>query len=94
MTLALSVYLRASVPNKVIACFAETGQFDKITIYAKRVGYTPDYASLLQHIVRTNPDQGVEFAKQLINNEEGPLIDLERVRRLFKCLFPNALSWS
>ena len=26
-TLALSVYLRANVPNKVIQCFAETGQF-------------------------------------------------------------------
>lgn len=30
LTLALSVYLRANVPNKVVACFAETGQFAKI----------------------------------------------------------------
>lgn len=36
-TLALSVYLRASVPNKVIQCFAETGQFQKIVLYAKKV---------------------------------------------------------
>ena len=34
---ALSVYLRANVPNKVIQCFAETGQFQKIVLYAKKV---------------------------------------------------------
>ncbi|GBE77217.1 hypothetical protein SCP_0100890 [Sparassis crispa] len=43
MTLALSVYLRANVPNKVIVCFAEMGQMDKIVLYAKKVGYTPNF---------------------------------------------------
>lgn len=38
-TLALSVYLRANVPNKVIQCFAETGQFQKIVLYAKKVSH-------------------------------------------------------
>ena len=38
-TLALSVYLRANVPNKVIQCFAETGQFQKIVLYAKKVSF-------------------------------------------------------
>ena len=38
-TLALSVYLRANVPNKVIQCFAETGQFQKIVLYAKKVRF-------------------------------------------------------
>ena len=82
MTLALSVYLRANVPNKVVACFAETGQTDKIVLYAKKVGYTPDYISLLQHIMRTNPEKGAEFAMQLVNNEEGPMVDIERVSAL------------
>ena len=80
MTLALSVYLRANVPNKVVACFAETGQFSKIIVYAQRVGFSPDYASLLQHITRLNPEQGAEFAKMLVQNEGGSLVDLERVR--------------
>jgi len=53
MTLALSVYLRANVPNKVVACFAETGQFAKIVVYAKRVNYTPDYASLLNTLLES-----------------------------------------
>jgi hypothetical protein len=43
MTLALSVYLRANVPNKVVACFDETGQTDKIVLYSKKVGYTPRF---------------------------------------------------
>jgi clathrin heavy chain len=30
MTLALSAYLRAKVLNKVVACFTETGQSEKI----------------------------------------------------------------
>ena len=82
MTLALSVYLRANVPNKVIACFAETGQTDKIVLYAKKVGYQPDYVALLQHIMRTNPDKGAEFASALVNDEAGALIDVERVSDL------------
>ena len=82
MTLALSVYLRANVPNKVVACFAETGQTDKIVLYSKKVGYTPDFAGLLQHIMRTNPEKGAEFAAQLANDENGALVDIERVSLL------------
>jgi hypothetical protein len=36
-TLALIVYLRANVPNKVVACFAEAGQYTKMISYAKDV---------------------------------------------------------
>jgi clathrin heavy chain len=83
MTLALSVYLRANVPNKVIACFAETGQIDKIVLYSKKVGYSPDYTTLLQHVMRSNPEKGAEFASQLVNDESGPLVDVERVSLVF-----------
>jgi clathrin heavy chain len=83
MTLALSVYLRANVPNKVIACFAETSQTEKIVLYSKKVGYTPDYVGLLQHVMRTNPEKGAEFATQLANDESGPLVDVERVVDIF-----------
>lgn len=51
LNLALSIYLRANVPGKVVAAFAETGQFDKILPYTTQVGYQPDYVQLLQHIV-------------------------------------------
>lgn len=83
MTLALSVYLRANIPNKVIACFAETGQTDKIVLYAKKTGYTPDYVGLLQSIMRVNPEKGAEFAAQLVKDDAGPLVDVERVVDIF-----------
>jgi clathrin heavy chain len=47
------------VPNKVIMYFAETGQMDKIVLYAKKVGYHSDYVSPLQHIIHTNSDLAV-----------------------------------
>ena len=83
MTLALSVYLRANVPNEVVACFTETGQLEKITLYSKKVGFQPDYATLLQHIMRTDPEEGAESATQLVNDENGPLVDVERDVDLF-----------
>jgi clathrin heavy chain len=83
MTLALSVYLRANVLNKVIACFAETGHTEKIVLYSTKVDYSPDYVGLLQHVMRTNPEKGAEFATQLVNNELGPSVNVERVVDIF-----------
>ncbi|KAJ5108944.1 hypothetical protein N7456_005619 [Penicillium angulare] len=83
MTLALNVYLQANIPHKVVAGFAETGQFDKILTYSKQANYQPDYTQLLQHIVRVNPEKGAEFASQLANEETGALVDLERVVDVF-----------
>ncbi|CAI7583924.1 unnamed protein product [Penicillium viridicatum] len=83
MSLALTVYLQANVPHKVVAGFAETGQFDKILAYSKQAGYQPDYTQLLQHIVRVNPVKGAEFATQLANEESGALVDLDRVVDVF-----------
>jgi len=81
-TLALSVYLRANVPNKVIQCFAETGQYQKIVLYAKKVGYTPDYIFLLRNVMRVNAEQGLAFAQMLVQDEE-PLADLNQIVDVF-----------
>ncbi|CAG8432851.1 7339_t:CDS:10 [Diversispora eburnea] len=83
LNFALSVYLRAHVPNKVIACFAETNQYSKIILYAKKVGFQPDYPSLLQKIMRLDPDKGGEFASMLVTDENGPLVDIERIVDVF-----------
>jgi clathrin heavy chain len=96
MTLALTVYLWANVPNKVIACFAEAGQTEKIVLYSKKVGYHPDYASLLQ-VMRVNLDNGTEFAMQLVHDESGPLVDIECVRSLLEgqcSLLKSVFRWS
>ena len=77
-TLALSVYLRANVPVKVVQSFAETGQFKKIFLYAKKVGFQPDYLSLLRHIIRSNPDKATEFAQAIVSEEEN-LCDINQM---------------
>ncbi|XP_028169032.1 clathrin heavy chain isoform X5 [Ostrinia furnacalis] len=81
-TLALSVYLRANVASKVIQCFAETGQFQKIVLYAKKVGYTPDYIFLLRSVMRSSPDQGAGFAGMLVA-EDPPLADINQIVDVF-----------
>ncbi|CAO4370286.1 unnamed protein product [Caenorhabditis nigoni] len=79
---ALSVYLRGNVPHKVVQSFAETGQFDKIVMYAKRVGFQPDYLFQLRQILRnSNPDNGAKFAQLLVSESENgePLADLSQI---------------
>ena len=63
----------------MIQCFAETGQFQKIILYAKKVNFTPDYVFLLRNVMRLNPEQGVEFSKMLVAEDE-PLADLNQVK--------------
>jgi clathrin heavy chain len=48
-------------------------------LYAKKVGYQPDYVGLLQNIMRSDPEKGAEFATMLANDEDGSLVDLDRV---------------
>ncbi|KAI1498271.1 clathrin heavy chain [Biscogniauxia marginata] len=84
INLALAVYLKANATHKVVASFAELGQFEKILPYCSQTGYQPDWITLLQHIVRTNPERGAEFASSLANHEGGSLIDIERVVDVFQ----------
>nr|XP_018914111.1 PREDICTED: clathrin heavy chain [Bemisia tabaci] len=81
-SLALSVYLRANIPSKVIQCFAETGQYQKIVLYAKKVGYTPDYVFLMRNVMRTNPEHAVAFAQMLVQDDE-PLADINQIVDVF-----------
>ncbi|CAN0107379.1 unnamed protein product, partial [Phaeothamnion confervicola] len=63
--MALSVYLRANVPDKVVQCFVQRGEFDKMVAYSAKVGYRCDYTFMLQNMVRQNPVGAAEFAKKL-----------------------------
>ncbi len=66
----------------MILCFAETGQFQKIILYAKKVGFVPDYVMLLRSMMRTNPEQGLQFAQMLVADEE-PMCDISQVYTYF-----------
>jgi clathrin heavy chain len=77
--LALQIYYRAEIKHKVIACFAETQQYDKIVPYAQTVGYQPDWQYLLQNIIAVNPAGAVGFAQMLVTAAGGPLVDTNTV---------------
>lgn len=83
INLALAIYLKSNAPQKVIAGFAETGQFEKILPYSQQAGYQPDFIQLLQNIVRVNPERGAEFATQLANEPSGSLVNVDRVVDVF-----------
>ncbi|KAK1770023.1 putative clathrin heavy chain [Phialemonium atrogriseum] len=84
LMMAVGIYVKANVPQKVVAGFAETSQFEKILPYCASVSYQPDWINLLQHIVRVNPEKGAEFATSLVNQEGGSLVDIERVVDVFQ----------
>ncbi|PJF16663.1 Clathrin heavy chain [Paramicrosporidium saccamoebae] len=81
-TLALSIYLRADVPEKVCQCFAELGQFSKLVLFAKKVGIQPDYPSLLEAAMAADPVKAVEFGK-LILEDASLAVNVEMVFDLF-----------
>ncbi|XP_075389517.1 clathrin heavy chain 2 isoform X1 [Tenrec ecaudatus] len=81
-TLALSMYLRANVPSKVVQCFAETGQFQNLVLFAKKVGFTPDWIFLLRSVMRRHPEQGLQFAQLLVQDEE-PLANTDQIIDIF-----------
>ncbi|XLR37495.1 hypothetical protein HN51_024244 [Arachis hypogaea] len=81
--LALKIYIKARATPKVVAAFAERREFDKILIYSKQVGYTPDYLFLLQTILRTDPQGAVNFALMMSQMEGGSPVDYNTITDLF-----------
>jgi clathrin heavy chain len=76
--------VRSNAHQKVIQCFTEQGQFQQIVEYAKKVGYQADYSSLLQNMVSVNPEAATNFAKSLLEGQNGmPLIDINQVVKVF-----------
>lgn len=84
ISLALSVYLRANIPPKVVQCFAETGQYQKIILYSQKISYVPDYIHLFRNVVlRTTPDHAVEFAQMLLSDDAEPLANINQIVDIF-----------
>ncbi|KAK4353841.1 hypothetical protein RND71_026035 [Anisodus tanguticus] len=81
--IALKIYIKARATPKVVAAFAERREFDKILIYSKQVGYTPDYLFLLQTILRSDPQGAVNFALMMSQMEGGCPVDYNTITDLF-----------
>lgn len=83
ITLALAVYYKSNVPNKVVQCLAELGQFDKILPFCEKVSYTPNFTVLIQNILRVNPDKAAEFAVSLLQSQ--PDLNVQQIADIFFC---------
>lgn len=81
--LALTIYLRAQAPHKVVQCYAETGQFEQMIAYAKNANFQPDYLFQLRQVLRIDPALGLTFAKLLVSEGDRgqPLLDINQVAR-------------
>lgn len=49
-----------------------------VLFFGSQVGYTPDWIFLLRNVMRINPEQGLQFAQMLVQDEE-PLADITQV---------------
>ena len=65
--LALAVYIRAQAADKVIRCYAESGQFEKILHHSQTLGYQEeDYIYLLESVAKEETsEQAVDLAIKL-----------------------------
>lgn len=66
IAMALKIYYLAECKAKVVAVFAELGQFEKIAQYCSQVGYQADWTYLLQLVLGRNPAAAVPFAQMLL----------------------------
>lgn len=88
------------MPHKVVQCFAEMGQFDKIILYAKKVNFEPDYLFQMRQVLRTHPDNAAKFAQMLISEGPNgePLADINQVTlinlNIYKIVFRLLIAFS
>ncbi len=77
--------MAAVAQAKVVALFAELGQFDKIAQYCAQVQYAADWPLLLQLVMSRNPAAALPFAQMLLAPQPaGPaLADVNTIVDIF-----------
>ena len=83
LRIACTVYYRSQSSTKVIGCFLQLGEYQKLIAYAKSVNFIPDYPALLGQLHRFKAEDARNFAVMLLNNPEGSLIDINKVITTF-----------
>lgn len=83
--MALKIYYLAEAKAKVVALFAELGQFDKIAQYCAQVHYQADWTYLLQLVMGRNPAAAVPLAQMLLAPQPSgqPLADVNTIVDIF-----------
>jgi clathrin heavy chain len=85
VAMALKIYYLAEAKAKVVALFAELGQFDKIAQYCAQVQYQADWTYLLQLVMGRNPAAAVPLAQMLLAPQPNgaPLADVHSIVDIF-----------
>jgi hypothetical protein len=79
VALAIQIYSSASVFDKVLDCFIESGQFHHIIGYANMWRYHLDYRKMLSDLYKQNPLKALNFAVVLAEAPGGPPLALDEI---------------
>eukprot|EP01025_Chloroclados_australasicus_P037130 TRINITY_DN3781_c1_g3_i1.p1 TRINITY_DN3781_c1_g3~~TRINITY_DN3781_c1_g3_i1.p1 ORF type:complete len:1706 (-),score=246.11 TRINITY_DN3781_c1_g3_i1:418-5535(-) len=83
LDLAIAIYERCGSSQKVVSCYAEKGDIEKLVQFSSTTpGAQPDYLYLLQSLMMSNPEGAVGLAKK-IAKENPPPVDLNTLSDLF-----------
>mmetsp|Transcript_22621 Transcript_22621/g.70241 ORF Transcript_22621/g.70241 Transcript_22621/m.70241 type:complete len:1205 (+) Transcript_22621:68-3682(+) len=80
--MALKVFQKANVTNKVATCLAEKGDFETLVQYSQQHGFRPDYLLMLQQMLMHAPANAVTLATKLAA-EDPPPVDVNTMTDLF-----------
>jgi clathrin heavy chain len=76
--IALALYIRANVQAKVVATFAEIGQFDKLQAYCQKFSYAPNWMQIATIVARTAPGHTQDVLSHIANGGQ-PLVDPRQI---------------
>jgi len=77
--LAADIYVSVSVPDKVIDCFLELNDYEKIIRFATSFRYKTNWISMLTSIHAKNPLEALRFASLLAEAQGGSPVELDQV---------------
>lgn len=76
--LAMAMYIKSAVHEKVMQCMIQTGQVDKIALYAKKVGMKITHRDLVDMAAKYNPSAALDIA----NNANNALVLVDPKKKL------------
>ena len=82
LELALQVYMKGQCTSKVVAVFAERGQFEELVKFSSAAGFAPDYLHIMQTLLMSNAAAAVKLA-QMLATQDPPAMDLNTLADLF-----------
>ncbi|KAA6386102.1 MAG: putative Clathrin heavy chain 1 [Streblomastix strix] len=82
LNFALSEYLSCGAHEKAVQTYAELGELDKLIAYCKQTGYRALYGDLLRGLFQVKGEWAEQFALKLVQNPEGPLIDVSEAMKI------------